>query len=264
MKNSNITERLRNGGIVLSAKINLTGHRIADITAKGGFDCLWLDMEHSPNGIYDIECQIFAAKANDAEVIVRVPRGSYSDLIKPLEAGAQGIMIPHVMSAEDAKNIAYQTRFHPLGRRPLDGGNADNSYGTVSSAEYTAASNRNNLIIVQIEDPEAIAEIDEISSVEGIDVIFFGPGDYSHALGVPGQLDDPRVREARAIVARSAIKHGKIAGTVGSPVTLPDILELGYRYINVASDVCILRNGMRKCSEDATNAVRKYESSKKK
>jgi 4-hydroxy-2-oxoheptanedioate aldolase len=258
MKTSKIATKLRNGKIVVTAKLNLDGKRAPDLIAGSGFDCLWLDMEHAPNDISEIESQIYSSKANGAEVIVRVKRGSYSSLIQPLEAGANGIMVPHVMSAEDAKEIAMRTRFHPIGRRPLDGGNSDNSYGAECSEEYIRKANSETIIILQVEDPEPMEELDKIAAIEGYDILFFGPGDYSHALGMPGRLDAPEIEEARRKIAKTALKHGKIAGTTGSPDNLEALIQMGYTYINVASDVHILRTGMLSCAEKSLEIINRF------
>jgi 4-hydroxy-2-oxoheptanedioate aldolase len=153
---------------------------------------------------------------------------------------ATGIIVPHVMSARDARQVVWQTRFQPIGRRPLDGGNADGAYCTIPAGEYTRQANRERFLIVQIEDPEPMAELDEIAQIEGIDVILFGPGDFSHAIGCVGQIDDPRVVEAERRIAEAALRHGKFAGAVASIASLPAKLALGYRFINVGADVLAL------------------------
>jgi 4-hydroxy-2-oxoheptanedioate aldolase len=146
-------------------------------------------------------------------------------------------MIPHLMSAKEAREIARTTRFRPTGLRPADGGNADGLYCRIPFTEYIEQANRERFIIVQIEDPEPLDELDEICSVEGIDIIFFGPGDFSHAIGVPGQIQHPEVEKARVRIAETARAHGKIAGTVGSVEGMARLVEMGYRFVNVGSDV---------------------------
>src|SRR5436190_4646792 len=136
MRPSRVLAKLRSGKIASCTKLNLADARVAEIAAMSGIDCIWNDREHVPNTLNDIANQIRAAKAHDVDTIVRVPRGSYSELIWPLEMDAAGIMVPHVMSADDARHIARQTRFHPIGRRPLDGGNADGSYCGIELADY--------------------------------------------------------------------------------------------------------------------------------
>ena len=207
------------------------------MAAIAEFDCIWTCTEHTANDYTLIERQILAAKAYDTDIIVRVARGSYSDLIRPLELDASGIMVPHVMSAEDAREIAYRTRFHPVGLRPADGGNADGQYCYMDFAEYIKFVNENRMVIIQIEDIGPMDELDEICSIEGIDMIFFGPGDFSNAIGVPGQITHPEVQAARKEIARVARKYGKLAGTTGSPATFNEYKEMGYQFINVGADV---------------------------
>ena len=122
---SRVLDKLRNGETALSFKTNLSCPRTVEIAALAGFDCVWLCNEHVPNDWLTLERQVLAARAGGADVMVRVERGSYSDLIKPLEMNASGLLVPHVMSADEARQIVRNTRFHPIGRRPADGGNAD-------------------------------------------------------------------------------------------------------------------------------------------
>jgi len=127
-----------------------------------------------------------AAKVHDTDVMVRVARGSYSDHVKPLELDAAGIMVPHVMSLADARRVVSMTRFHPIGRRPVDGGNADGSYCAVDSLTYFREANRERFVCVQIEDPEPLDDLDAIAALDGIDMLFFGPADFSQGIGAPG------------------------------------------------------------------------------
>jgi 4-hydroxy-2-oxoheptanedioate aldolase len=237
MRPSRVLQKLRAGKIVSCIKINLSDSRVTEIAALAGFDCLWTDMEHVPNDLSVIEKQILAAKAHDADVMVRVPRGSYSDYIRPLELDAAGIMVPHIMGLEDAKHVVRMTRFHPVGLRPVDGGNADGAFCSVDFNAYLAEANRERFLIVQIEDPEPLEELDTIAALAGVDMLFFGPADFSQGIGAPGQWDHPAIAEARLKVAEAAARHGKYAGTVGSPAGLHDLLAMGYRFISIGADV---------------------------
>lgn len=237
MRPSRVLKKLRAGEVVSCFKLNLCDARVAEIAAMAGIDCLWTDMEHVPNGICEIESMIWAAKAHDTDVLVRVARGSYSDYIRPLEMDAAGIMVPHCMSLADAKSVVRMTRFQPIGRRPVDGGNADGAYCGIVFTDYVSSANDERFIILQIEDPEPLEELDAIAALPGVDMLFFGPGDFSHAIGAPGVWDHPRLLDARKRVAETAIKHDKFAGTVGSTASLPDLIAMGYRFISVGADV---------------------------
>lgn len=249
MRKSRVLAKLRAGDVVNCFKLNFADARIAELAALNGFDCLWTDVEHVGNDLSVIEKQIWAAKTADTDVVVRVSRGSYSDYIRPLELDATGIMVPHVMSCADARQIAQWTRFHPVGRRPLDGGNADGVYCRLATAEYVAQANRERFVIIQIEDPEPLEELDAIAEVDGIDMLFFGPGDFSHRLGVAGELNHPDVCAARKQVAEVARAHGKFAGTVGSPANARELIDLGYQFINLGSDVSLLANSVASVME---------------
>ena len=237
MRPSRVLARLRAGQTVSCYKLNLDSARAAEIAALAGFDCLWTCMEHTANDYGLVERQIQAAKGYDVDVVVRVARGSYSDYIRPLELDAAGIMVPHIMSAEDARRVVNMTRFHPVGRRPVDGGNADGQYCNIDFCDYLKQANEQRFVILQIEDPEPLAEIDEIAALKGIDMLFFGPGDFSHSIGAPGEWNHPRIAEARRLVAEAARKHGKYAGTVGNVEDIKDLVALGYQFINVGADV---------------------------
>jgi 4-hydroxy-2-oxoheptanedioate aldolase len=243
MRPSRVLAKLRQGAVASCTKMNTSDTRVVEIAAMSGVDCIWTCQEHCGNTINDVENQIRAAKMHDVDTVVRVKRGSYSDLIRPLEIDATGIMVPHVMSAEDARSVVRWTRFHPVGRRPVDGGNADGAYCQIPGPQYMEEANRERFVIVQIEDPEPMDELEEIAAVEGIDMLFFGPGDYSHGLGIPFQFDHPAIADARRRIVDAALRHGKFAGTVASPENLVELAEMGYRFLNVGADVLILTAG---------------------
>jgi 4-hydroxy-2-oxoheptanedioate aldolase len=255
-RKSRVLKKLRDGQTVCCFKLNFGDPRAAEIAALCGADCLWLDQEHVPTDWGVLEHQIRAAKLSDVDTMVRVAKGCYSDYIRPLEADAAGIMIPHLMSLKEAKEIVYFTRFHPIGRRPVDGGNADGKYCLVDFQEYIRQANRERFIVVQIEDPEPLAELDQIAAVEGIDMLFFGPADFSQGIGAPGQFNHPTIIETRKRIAEAAKKHGKFAGTVGGVDALPELIGMGYQFINMGADVFALEEGVRR----AVNAVSGHNS----
>lgn len=247
MKRSKTLDVMRGGGVANCTKLSLYDSRAIEIACLSGFDCLWVDTEHVPNDWDVVERQVLAAKAYDTDIIVRVARGSYSDLIKPLELDATGIMVPHIMDVEDAKRVVYYTRFHPIGRRPIDGGNADGKFCILPVKDYLAQSNDRRMLIVQIEDKEAVPYLEEICKLDGIDVIFFGPGDYSHSLGIPGQTNHPDVERLRRRIPEICARYGKFAGTTCAPEEVPRIRALGYRFISTGGDVLGLHDYFEAC-----------------
>lgn len=240
MRKSRVLRKIREGKVATSIKLNLADARVAEIAAMCGVDCIWIDMEHVPSDYSSVENIIRAAKIYDTDVLTRVAKGCYSDYIRPFEADSAGIMVPHLMSLEEAKKIVYYTKFHPIGRRPIDGGNADGKYCMVGTEDYMKTANEERFVVVQIEDPEPLAELEEICALPGIDMIFFGPADFSQGLGTYCNTSDPRVDEVRRLVAKTARKYGKMAGTVGSPQNQDALIEMGYQYINLGADVLAL------------------------
>ena len=237
MRPSRVLRKLRAGEIVHSFKLNFKDSRAIQIAASFGFDCMWLCREHTPTDLGELENQINAAKMFDVDVLCRVPRGSYSDYIRPLEMDAAGIIVPHVASAAEARQIVDWVRFHPLGRRAVDGGNIDGQFCLVPVADYMAHANRERLVILQIESPEALEEVENICAVPGFDAILFGPGDFSHRIGKPGQIDDPQVVAARRRVGAACQASGKIAVAAGLFAPLPELVAEGFRVFNVGADV---------------------------
>lgn len=237
MRNSRVLQKLRAGKVVSSVKLNTMDPRVAEIAAMSGYDVLWYCHEHVPTDWLQLENCVRAAKLHDADVVVRVERGSYSDYVRPLELDAAGIMVPHVMSAEEAREVVRMTRFYPVGKRPVDGGNPDGAYCAIPLGQYMQQANRERFVAVQVEDVEPLEELEAIAKVEGVDIIFFGPGDFSQALGTPGDFTNPRISETRKLVADVCRKHGKFAATTGGIEDIEPYVKMGYQFLNVGADV---------------------------
>jgi len=232
-------------------KINTLDPRVVEIAGLAGFPFVWLCNEHVPNDWVNLEQQIRAAKLHDMDTMVRVAKGSYSDYLKPLEADATGIMVPHVTTAEEARQIVKWTRFYPLGERPIDGGNADGLYCRASTADYIAHGNRERFIVLQIESPEGLENIEAIAAVEGFDALHFGPGDFSHRIGAAGNSQHPKVLEARRTIARVAARHGKYA--MSQPIApVRELASEGYQIFSVGADVVGLNDYMNDRLADFT------------
>ena len=237
MRKSRVLSKLRNGEIVTCVKLNTMDPRVAELAAMSGFDCLWYCLEHVATDWMTIENVIRAAKIYDVDVMVRVAKGSYSDFVRPLELDAAGIMVPHIMSFQEAQEVVRTTRFHPLGRRPVDGGNQDGAYCRISLTDYMEQANRERFVCVQIEDPEVLDDLDRIAALEGIDMILFGPGDFSQGIGTPGKMDNPKIEKTRRRIAEICVKHGKFAATPGGPEVARKYTEMGYRFLSIGADV---------------------------
>jgi 4-hydroxy-2-oxoheptanedioate aldolase len=237
LRTSRIKRLLREGKFPATIKFNLTDPRVTELAGVCGFDAVWLCNEHVPTDWTTLEHTIRAARLHDMDSLVRVSKGGYSDYIRPLEAGATGIIVPHVESAEEAARIVSWTRFHPLGKRALDGGCTDGLYCAVPQEDYLENSNTEKLVILQIESPEGLAQVEEIAAVPGFDGFLFGPGDFSHRIGKAGQLTAPEVTAARQRVAKAARTNGKFAMTSGLFVPFEQFVAEGVNVFNLGSDV---------------------------
>ncbi|MDB6170244.1 MAG: aldolase [Verrucomicrobia bacterium] len=245
LRRSRILKLLRSGGAATCFKSNLSDPRVIEIAAMSGVDSVWLCNEHVPSTWTMIENQIRAAKLYDVDTLVRVEKGSYSDYVKPFEADATGILVPHVTTAEEARQTVKWTRFKPVGSRAMDGGNADGKFCALGVDDYIANNLRERIIVMQIESPEALENLDEILAVPGFDLVCFGPADFAHLSGLPGRTDDARVVAARRLVARRAQAHGKFAMAAGSSVSGAALQQEGHRLITLGADVVGLGNYVR-------------------
>lgn len=240
MRPSRVLRVVRNGGVASCLKVISADPRIVETMAASGTDAVWVCTEHTPANYENIENQVRAAKVFDVDLVVRCPRGSYTDHIRGFEADAAGVMVPHIMGLDDAKNVVQMTKFPPLGRRACDGGNADGLYTRIAFPEYLAQANAERFVILQIEDPEPLDELEAIAELAGVDMLFFGPGDYSTAVGMPGRIWDATIMKVGESIARAARKAGKIAGTVAIPEKYGTLASMGYNFLNIGGDVSAL------------------------
>lgn len=253
MRSSRVLRAVREGRVARMLKLNTPDPKVAEIFAAAQPDALWLCMEHTSATHEQIENQIRAAKLYDVDTLVRVPRGSYSDYARPLEADATGLIVPHVLNVDDARRVRDMTKFAPLGRRAVDGGNNDAQFTRVSFSDYLATANTERFVCHQIEDPEAMEHLEAIAELEGVDCLFFGPGDYSVALGIPGEIQHPEIRKVRQRVAEVARKHGKIAATVCGKDQIRSYADMGYNFLSAGADVV----GLAQYADDLMAAFEK-------
>ncbi len=250
LRPSRILRELRSGQSSTVIKINLNDPRIIELAGLAGASAVWLCNEHVPNDWLNLEHQIRAAKLHDLDTIVRVSKGGYSDYNKPFECDATAIMVPHIISADEARNVVDMVRCRPLGSKPLDGGNMDGAFCQVSLADYCHHCNTEKFVILQIESPEALEVVEEIAAVPGFDALLFGAGDFSHRIGKLGQVTSPEVVAARKRVHAAAIKHGKHAAVASLFGQKDQLIEEGTRVFTLGADVLELGNAFHKLVKD--------------
>jgi 4-hydroxy-2-oxoheptanedioate aldolase len=242
---SRLLKKIQEGHFGTCLKLNLADARVVELACLSGADSVWLCHEHVPNDWLNVEHMIRAARMHDVDAIVRVSKGSYSEYVKPFEAGATGIMVPHVTTADEARRIVEMTRFQPLGRRPIDGGNIDGAFCMIPTADYIAQCNAEQFVILQIESPEALANVEEIAAVPGFNALLFGAGDFSHLVGKAGQVGCAETVAARKRVAAAARANGKFAMTPGLIAPWEEQAAEGYNVFNLGADVIALGDYFR-------------------
>jgi 2-dehydro-3-deoxyglucarate aldolase/4-hydroxy-2-oxoheptanedioate aldolase len=178
------------------------------IGLSAGFDAVWFDQEHVGLGVARIESCARAARAAGLDCFVRLAPTDYATVMRPLEAGAGGIMAAQVRSAAQAEEVMRWAKFHPRGLRGVNSTGVDGGYGTMPLTEYMKRANAGTFIAIQIEHADAVADVERIAALAEIDILFIGPADLSQSLGIPGDWNHPQLWAAVERVARAARDHG--------------------------------------------------------
>lgn len=245
MRKSRVKRRWDEGKPVLATVAHFTDPQSSELIGLMGIDCLWIDLEHQPIGMSRLENMVRAARVHDMDVMARPAKGEFMRMARLLEAGASVIMYPRCESAEEAQQIVRHAKFPPLGERGFYSASPDNPYCLTPMDEYLREANAETLLLAQIESPNAVTSARAIAEVEGIDMLFFGPGDFSIAAGVAGQFDGPVVRRAKADTAAAAKAAGKRFGTlVGSLDQAREALELGATMLTYGGDLHFVRDAL--------------------
>jgi 2-keto-3-deoxy-L-rhamnonate aldolase RhmA len=220
----------------------LRGAAVPMLARAAGYDWLFIDREHGSLTEDDAAQLCLASLAHGITPIVRVCEGAIDEATRALDSGAQGIVIPHVDTAERARAIATALRFPPRGTRSWGGGTAVWNLRPPSMAEAMEQADRELLLAVMIETPEAVANAAAIAAVDGIDALLVGSSDLSISMGIPGQFGDPRIRDAYTLLADACARHGKALGLGGiyDDVLARDYIRAGCRFILAGSDQGLL------------------------
>jgi 4-hydroxy-2-oxoheptanedioate aldolase len=249
MRKSNVKSLWAQNKAACCTLVKFADPRVSEIAAMAGFDCLWMDLEHNSWSLETAENMIRAARLLGCDVMARPAKGEVMRMGRLLEAGANGILYPRVETVEEAEECVRWAKFAPQGERGFDGGNADSPYCSMDMASYVKAANEETFILAQIESPSALKNAQAIAEVDGIDGLFFGPGDFSVLAGVPGQFESEVVQSAIRRVAEAAKAAGKQFGTLAFGQEYAQrMLDLGATFISMNADVPMLVNAMQELS----------------
>ena len=219
---------------------------LCQIMSNAGAEFVILDTEHSGAGIETIKNQVACARGTGIVPMVRVPGSHYHVIAPMLDAGAMGIMVPMVETAEQAANIAAWCRYRPLGVRGLAFGMAHDHYAGGDHVKTMKIANERTLVIALIETAAGIENVEAIMATPGIDVGWIGHYDLTNALRIDGQFDHPRYRAAVQAVVRACTRHGKVAGFLcGDVETGRRYLDWGFRMLCYGTDTGVFQTALK-------------------
>jgi len=235
-------QRLLDGTQLIGSFVKTPSPIIAEVLALSALDCLCIDAEHAPFDRLSIDGCVAMARASAMPVLVRVPVASPEQILNALDCGATGVVAPHIRSADDARALARACQYG-AGGRGYAGSSRAAGYTTRAMVDHLAASAAQTVVIAQIEDPEAVDDIEAIAAVEGIDALFVGRADLTVVYGAPTQ-DDARVIAAVERVCAAGLRHNRRIGMfLARPGDVPRWANRGASLFLLGSDHGFLLDG---------------------
>ena len=221
--------------------------KLVDIIGQhGGYDAVWLDQEHAGISIAQIEQACLAARAVGLDSFVRLAPTDYATVMRPLEAGAGGVMAAQVRSAAQAEDVMQWAKFYPRGLRGVNGSGVDGRYASMQMPDYMKRANDETFVAIQIEHIGAVEEVEKIAALKDVDVLFIGPADLGQSMGIVGDWDHPKVWQAIERVAKAA-KANRIHWAI-LPRNLAyakRCVDLGCKMLSVGLDVWAVQRGLK-------------------
>jgi len=243
----NLKDKMRAGDFCIGPFLKAGSAAMVEVTGYAGLDFVLLDMEHGPLSYEALEHQILAAERVGIAPIVRVEAITESAIMRPLDKGAAGLLVPHVDCGQMAKDVVCFSRFAPQGQRGMDIYARAAQYGHLPKKEYLQKANQGSLLALQIEGAEGMRRLDEILAVPGSDVIFVGPYDLSQSLGVPGEINHPEVvRTVEQIVEKTRQSGRHVGIYVDDVEAAKRWIGLGVQFLALSVDTAIYYQGCKR------------------
>lgn len=234
---SGLRRRVLAGAPSIGAFVSLGSAVSAEVVARAGFDWVVLDLEHGMGGEADLHAQLLATQGTATCALVRVASAERLRVGRALDLGADGLMIPRLETPGEVVETLRWMRYPPTGIRGVALLTRGAGYGERTHGGLAAAVNDAVLGVFQVESPEAVASADAMAAIDGVDVLFVGPADLSHAMGIPGQIDRPEFLAALDAVVAACRAHGKAAGILLQDASaVADHLARGFTFIGIGSD----------------------------
>jgi 2-keto-3-deoxy-L-rhamnonate aldolase RhmA len=240
-----LKELLGRGQIAYGVIHALPSPTAAELIGMAGFDYVLIDGEHGPGDHQSHLQSLQAVAATPATALIRVENNDRTVLKRALDLGVEGVMIPNVSSAEEAREAVAGCRYPPRGARGFAAGMVRASDYGLRIRDYMSNGESELLIAVMIESAAGAKNAAAIAAVDGVDVVQVGPFDLSYDLGVPGRFDDPRYLAAQVAIEDAVLEHGKVLG--GAPMAgigLDYLQDRGYRLVTLGADVMYLSQGL--------------------
>ncbi|MGE2734239.1 HpcH/HpaI aldolase family protein [Mycolicibacterium vaccae] len=235
-----LRDLLRGDRLVLClALLNSRTPDVPAIAAACGYDAIYVDLEHTTTSLETTGMLCSSALGAGIAGLVRVPSDDPSLIARVLDSGASGVIVPHVDSAAQARAVVDAARFPPVGRRSISGPNALSGYQPRPAPELTAVLESRTVVAVMVESPAAVADIDAIAAVQGVDMVLIGPSDLTAEMGIHGDYENEHFQNAVKSVAAACRNHGVALGVAGikSLDLLERFVDLGLRFISAGTDV---------------------------
>lgn len=224
--------KIHRGEVALGISLMFPSPQLVEMCAYAGFDWVLIDCEHGSIGPADIEVMAMAADASGITAIARPRSNAAADIQAVLDRGVKGVQIPHINTRADAERAVAAVKFGPGAGRGLAAGTRPDRWGLgARMPDFAAQANAQSLVCVQIEHQEAVANVDDILAVEGIDVFFIGPSDLSQSMGHPGNPKAPSVAAAIDQTLAKIRAAGKAPGMPATTENLANVIDRGCRYI---------------------------------
>ena len=242
LKRNYLKEKLESDQSVLGTWSMIPSTITTDIIASTGLDFLIIDAEHGPISFETAQNMAIACESHGVSPVMRVGTINEADILKALDIGVHCIQIPNVNTKADVEKIISLSKYPPIGKRGFSPFTRAGNYSIENSTTLTSKANENTLVAINIEGKEAIEDIDNILTIDGLDIIFIGLFDLSKALGIAGEVDDPRVLTYLEELTVKINKAGKYAGTITtSKEKITSFLSIGVKYIVHLVDCEMLR-----------------------
>ncbi|MBL8675651.1 MAG: hypothetical protein JNL07_12235 [Rhodospirillales bacterium] len=232
---------------------------VGQIVKAAGADYAVLDMEHSGFGFDTVRAAVASMRAAALPVVVRVPSQRREDISRVLDAGADGIMVPMVRSAEEARHVLDVAKYHPDGKRGVAMGFAHDRFTPPSTPlpDHFAAHNARTIVMLQIENGSGAEAADAMAAMDGVDVLWVGHFDLSVSLGIPGRFEHPDFRRAVDLTLAACRRHGKSAGRLAATVEECAALHAqGFDFLSISHDVGLFQTALSRGVSDLRAACR--------